>query len=833
MRWKGPAGPNRCLVTNANLVDRRWHPRSTAGAAPTYTVGVPGGHRPAAGPSEATLPLPPSCPPAEPRPLPQPKAIWLAAAAVILVASGPFLLGRGVDVPDDALFATVSVWEWCRHAVTHGLNPFWVPSKLGGVSLFTEATQMGPIYPGMWLAWLLPVHFALPLSCLLHCIGAVLALRWAALQYGVRPPLATLAGAAVAAGPVGLAAFVEVQTDIWPIILWFPLIFGAHRRIELALDRRDRLRWMVAGGLALGFMLMGSHIRHVAAACGALGVLFLLTPRRLPFAVGTTVIGLLIGSVAIVPSLIEWRVEAQVADGISAMGLPPLQTLGWTFAASWAAARPFVTSREFSVGVLLALGFAAGARSRAARPLAIQVGVLLLAAAGLPGVRWLLAPLTVLAHPTLIVYYALAMVPAAIVGALGVQALADQPRLRRHPATLALVALVLGSNLARFTIGADDFGSDYERLLTCVVAAQAALVAGLGALLLRLPRERRTQALALLGLLDLGVLGVLYHLAVPALPLHLAARLHVDGEEALRNGYLHVEELQAMALDGLEPAQGLQGALESGQLSRGELGFEDFAFEGEVQDIRAEAPELQRRLLERRWPIHLACARGWPALSGRVKLPPARQLGAASPLARMLGGTPDPWMANAPMSGDLPDLAQLFGPDGLGTATLRLFGIPVAIKESGEQFAVDGVTPRCFSPRQLDLSSPGRGQLELALRPSFDARQVSTVEVGYDDSVPLTVAEASCEPLGTTVHARAPGRAFVGLRVPLHGGWTVTDNGVRADLYAVNHVHTGVFVEPGEHELRWRFRPPGLLSAGLASLLTLALAAGALVRLRP
>ena len=79
------------------------------------------------------------------------------ACAVLCVVLGPFVLGRGVDVPDDALYSAVSTGEWVRYAVMHGENPFFVPGRMGGVALFTEANQMGPIYPAMWPGFLLPV----------------------------------------------------------------------------------------------------------------------------------------------------------------------------------------------------------------------------------------------------------------------------------------------------------------------------------------------------------------------------------------------------------------------------------------------------------------------------------------------------------------------------------------------------------------------------------------------------------------------------------------------------------------------------------------------------
>ena len=74
------------------------------------------------------------------------------ASLLVTIVAGPLLVGRGVDVPDDFLYAVVSTWESVRWAVHHGENPFFMPGRMGGAALFTESNEMGPIYPSMWLA---------------------------------------------------------------------------------------------------------------------------------------------------------------------------------------------------------------------------------------------------------------------------------------------------------------------------------------------------------------------------------------------------------------------------------------------------------------------------------------------------------------------------------------------------------------------------------------------------------------------------------------------------------------------------------------------------------
>ncbi len=189
------------------------------------------------------------------------RAHALLGLATLSVVAGPLALGRGVDVPDDFLYSVVSTWEWVRYAVLHGENPFFLPGRMGGVALHTEATQMGPVYPAMWLALLMPVRLALPLAFALHAAGALIATRWLARSWGASKAAATAAALVFATGPFGLALFIEAPADAIPMILWFPVVLACHRRAELA-DGRGRLRWALLGGLALAALLTGTHIRH-------------------------------------------------------------------------------------------------------------------------------------------------------------------------------------------------------------------------------------------------------------------------------------------------------------------------------------------------------------------------------------------------------------------------------------------------------------------------------------------------------------------------------------------------------------------------------------------
>jgi hypothetical protein len=70
----------------------------------------------------------------------------VVGAALALAAAWPMIRTDGVDVPDDALYYAVASWEWLALAWGEGIFPWFVPGKLGGVSLFGDAMPMGPFY---------------------------------------------------------------------------------------------------------------------------------------------------------------------------------------------------------------------------------------------------------------------------------------------------------------------------------------------------------------------------------------------------------------------------------------------------------------------------------------------------------------------------------------------------------------------------------------------------------------------------------------------------------------------------------------------------------------
>lgn len=762
---------------------------------------------------------------------------WLLAllALPLAVVATPLLFGGGVDVPDDAMYSSVSSWEWFRTAVWSGKSPFFVPGRLGGASLFTEATQMGPVYPGMWTALLFPVALALPLTFALHGLGMLLATRFLARSFGASTLASTLAGAALAGGAVGAAGFIEVQTDTLPVLVWMPVVLGCHRRLEDAAGR-ERLRWALLGGLALAAMIGGAHIRHASGACGALGVWFLLRPKTLHYAVLSTLVGVAGGAVVLVPALMEWQLSSQDSTkAVAALALPPFQVLEWTWTASWLAVKPFVTSREFSVGTVVGaaalVGLVRGGSHRLA--LGAHIAILLVLSADLPALRLVLLPLTALAHPTLIEYYALAMYPAAVLGAMGFDRLVADRKAALHPAVLLGLAALVAAAVLRVTLGSDTLASEHEIRWTMVATARMAVVLAAVAIVLWRVRSPKKRAVALVAIavLDLAIGGITYHRSIPSTALGLWARAEVPGEELLAPGSLHIGEMAQLAHDGIDLQHGLLSAVGEEE----DIVWEDFQETGEVIDLLEEAPILQRELLHRRWPVHLAVGRGWRSLSGRAKLPPVRAAALVAPLARTLAGANSPWdpVGDDGPSGDTPPLEPIFeDPSGIGWRTMAIFGIPVAVGEGGERFTIPDVFPRCYAPSSLEYEGDARARIRRLVTEPFEPGGVALVETEELARGGLG-ASVECEEGGVELSVSASHEAVVVFREAVHDGWHARDqDGQLLPTFPVNLIHTGVLVPAGASTITFRFRPPGLAPSALLSFLTWLAAIGALLILR-
>jgi hypothetical protein len=718
----------------------------------------------------------------------RPSIALLASLAVSAAVAAPGLWGGGVDVPDDALYYTVPAWDWLGHALGSGLSPWYVPGKLGGVSLFADVVPQGPFYPGVLFAILLPTVVGLGVTSLVHALGTVVAMRWWARLRGASEEAACLAGAAVVAGPLGAAAAIDAQADAWPTFLWLPVVLGAMEMLS-ASEGANRRRWLAIGGGALALLILGSHLRVAAGACAALGLWAVIRGRDTRDTLLLLALGVAAGAPGFVPMLLESRIDGGGA-GLSALAHPADQALGWTAITEWLAPRSFLANRGVSIGAVLGLSlFVRRPRGDDAR-LLLWAAVLLVAGSHLPFVRWVLAPLVVLTHPVDLVYAVLATFPLAILGARAFDALARAPRPPRSILLLGGGLLLLAS--LRVSLMPGSFHSVYARALGAGTLLQAVATVGAVVLILRRPGRRRGGMLVAVALLDLAAFGLRAHLAVPAQPLRSATagafidRPHLDIEELAQGWDSTLADAQSEAAD----------ALLSDERTR-ETGEVRDDVEQDVVVPEVDGPRQQALLLDRRVPPHQGVATGTFGLAGRSKLPPGRQLRALGPLSEAVHDIRAKEYV----------LQKLFADsDGLGARTAALHGVERAFWGELVAYEFTDVAPDCYSPGSVQLWADDEARIAALYAAPFSPSGPAIVE---QDVGPIASAEVECE--GLLGEVNAPSDALVVRRVRWHPGWRVeTSEGARLPTIPVNQVHLGVVLPAGEHSLRWSFVPPGL-----------------------
>jgi len=806
----------------------------------------------------------------------------VAALAAVAVVGGPFLLGDGVDIPDDALYYIVSGWAWLRTAVETDQSIWFVPGKLGGVSLYGDVTAMGPLYPACWLTLLLPVVPALGIASLGHAIGTLFAVRWMAQVFGARPLTATMAGAGVVVGPVGLAAFQDCQVDAWPTFLWLPVILACLERLADAPQER-RKRWIVLGAASLALLLLGSHLRLAAASCGLIGFWALIRGRDLRGAVTVCILGVVAGAPGFVPMLLEVAGASAGTGDINKFSQPIDLALGWAAVPGLLAPTLFVAERDIALCTVLGVGLVANiARSTPReRRLALCVGTLVLAGTHTPGIQYILAPLIALSHPINLVYPALAVIPAAALAARGIDRLIAMTPSASKAWLLSREAVVLLCLVAcvvlRGALGPDSFPSAYAWKLQLCGAVQALLVLGLlaGVLLRGRRLPQRAALIFAICLVDLCIFAVRGHVAIPSEPLANPADQVRGDTELLSDGYLDILDLSrgydsTLQEDLEEDEEWVQKLAEargrapvsnesradddsSGDDDSGDAQHADrdsVAWPDQIEIPERDGPAIQHDLLHRHWPPHLGVALGVRGLSGRSKLTPARQIDALKPLAEAL--------QDVEPTRDV--LGTLFGPavgesgpmaeynddvtcgfrycDGVGTRSLALQGIGVAVWEDHMTFVVPELTPTCYSPSSLELVEDLDERLRRLLTRRFNPGGPGLIESVLPTQGPtgqeeqLVRSDVSCTEPGV-VDVQSTGRTAVALRQRWHPGWQVRDeSGAALTTFPLNQVHLGVLLGPGQHRLSYSFVPPGLVPSGTAALLAWLTMLGLLYRPR-
>jgi len=735
---------------------------------------------------------------------------WLLPASLLalLVPAGPLLLGTGVDLPDDALFHAVPLWEWMRTALLEGRSPWFVPGKLGGVSLFADAS-IQPLYPGNWLVALLPAHAALTASMVLHAVGCLLAVRWMARVFGASATSATVAGVGVAVGTIGSLSFVDLMIDTWPVFVWFPVALGALERLHRGPegDRRAMLRWaaIVAGATAL--ILLGSHLRYGLASGAALLLWATLGPGRLPdrrvlWGVGALAMGLLAGSAAVVPALLEWQHTATDTARVATLSMPAHDQVSIWNLPGLLAPKPLRLRPDWSIGLVLGLALLIGAgATKQRRLLVFAVGLYVTGiAGGIPVVRWLFAPLLLVTHPVDTFWGALALLPGAAVAALALDRLLESEPAEigarlRGPAGAVVGTVVV---LAAVRVFASDsiLPSRVEQEGVAEAALQALVGVGILVAIARSrPGPRRTAMVCALALVDVALISVRFHTGLPSLPLRLNERARVAEVERLNEGYLHLGELAD-----------LEGFL----YDTGDMGpSADLADEGE--DFDDLSARTETHLLGWRWPAHLGVGRGLRSASGRAKMPPRRPLRLMAPLADAL--VTDPVRRGKLEEVRPAEVPPLFdGASSLGIVTMRLMRVRVAVGGiDGDLFFDAGApAPRCWIAGSLALEADEGRRVERLLGRPFDPAGEALVEDAGLAATAFGPATVDCAEDTVTVAADGPTLVVVG--ETWHPGWRVGDG---RPTFPVNQVHFGFVATAADTApIRLRFVPPGLREAG-------------------
>jgi hypothetical protein len=592
--------------------------------------------------------------------------------------------------------------------------------------------------------------------------------------------------------------------DTWPVFVWFPVAMGALERMHQgpAGGRRGCARWAAVAAAATALMLLGSHLRYGLAGGAALLLWAMLRPGRRRWGAGALALGLAAGSVAVVPALLEWRHTATDTARVAVLSMPAHDMVSFWNLPGLFAPKPLRLRPDWSIGLLLALALVAGGGAVRPRRLLVFAGGLYLTglAGGIPFVRWLFAPLLITTHPVDTFWGALAMLPGAVVAALALDTLWGRSagelgaRLRGWVGVVLAVVAVLG--VVRIVAVESFLVSDIEQVGATVGAVQAVVAVGILAAVVRIPPgPRRTAWVCALALVDVALISVRFHVAIPSVDLGLEERREFEGIDRLADGYLHLGELAD-----------LEGFL----YDTGDMGpSDDLADEGE--DYGELEAYLERNLLGWRWPAHLGVGRGIRSASGHAKMPPRRPLLLMAPLSDALVNDPERRWQLEEIEPEA--VLPLFdGPSSLGFITMRLMRVRVAGGGyPGDLFFdVGAPLPRCWAAVSLAFEPDEAARIERLLGVPFDLSRPTLVEDEALAAASFGAADVGCA--GDLVTVRAPGRALVVVGETWHPGWRV---GTGRPTYPVNQVHFAfVATEADTSPIPIRFVPPGLPEAG-------------------
>jgi hypothetical protein len=368
-------------------------------------------------------------------------------------------------------------------------------------------------------------------------------------------------------------------------------------------------------------------------------------------------------------------------------------------------------------------------------------------------------------------------------------------------AALIVVAALRGLPAAEAFPTAFQWGSYWPSLLQFLITTALAV-----AIVRTKSGQSRMRGLLVLAVVDLMLLSVRMHLALPSEDLELHARAEIDDIELLRDGYLDITDLAELEvfLYGSEHRDGPKAPI-----------------------IERWTARSARELVQRRWPVHLGNRHNIRGLSGRAKMPPDRATALLAPLALALAKGSGP--GDRLEDNDIKATRALFTPDGgIGTRVMALYGIPIAVGKSGTIAQVSGLAPPCYSPESTVLVSESKALVQRLITRPFRTRGPALIEGPLSTSPIHTASSIRCPEPGQ-VQVQTETDSLAVLRIRHHPGWQVLDDrGRQLESFPVNMVHTGVLLPPGNHQLSYSFKPPGLMLSliamhlALLALLTLA-----------
>ena len=752
--------------------------------------------------------------------------------AVVILALVPFLLfspallpGRALT-PVDQLFL-VAPWSaiapdtpranpaladvaqvfhpWTLYTareIRSGHLPLWNPYAYTGVP-FLSNPQTALFSPLTWLTWLLPPTLALTLPQVLKVAVAGPAMYWFLRTLAISPLPAFIGGAGFMLSTTLIAWLPWTYSTT---MVFLPILFGLVERLAERVDRRRvaLLALALAGDVLSGYPPSAFH--GVLATLAWALVRMPWRTRPLPFVVGFGAAGVLAAGVAAVqmlPALDYMRDSAvffyrsQWTPPLAAGARSALTALMPYF---YGAGRQTWSGWQFGimstyVGVVLLLGLPLALltwRRAATRPLFLMAAAVAAVHYGAPGVEALAdAPGMALVNKLRLM--PLLVFPICVLGALGLDAVArrsagaaTRPILVVRVWFVALVAVGLAA-VAR-VIGDPVVAGLKPSLVTQYVAFLAGLTLAAVLLLCWLGdgRARWGVALAAVQVASLAPVAATYlpvrdaRWLYPTPPAVTWLQRHADGARAVMAdhvGFLYGIR-QASGYDGLTPRRIEQTA--------GPIGSGNARLAGFLENVAA--------------------------LHGSEPLAPLSVL--FSPVRELVGIRFIVLGRHAEPPG--PGLRLAY--DG---ADARIFENPAAL-------------PRAFVARRARCVDD-RTALRLLRTHAVD---LSTEVLLADCAAPLgasgtaerteaRLAVDDAERVVVTASSDAP--AWLVLTDTWFPGWTARLDGAEVPITRANHAFRAVALPAGRHDVEFVFRPRGLRTGAVVTLVSLGVLAALLV----